>query len=58
VPALKSHPGVLIDGLDALAERLAAAGPPVEWDPHFPGHPRLYSADGHGNRLEFLEPAR
>ncbi|MBW6432552.1 glyoxalase [Actinoplanes hulinensis] len=58
VPALKSHPGVLIDGLDALAERLAAAGHPVEWDPHFPGHRRLYSADGHGNRLEFLERIR
>jgi hypothetical protein len=28
----------------------------VTWDPHFPGHRRLYTADGHGNRLEFLEP--
>lgn len=58
VPARKSHPGVLISGLDALAATLEAAGHPVEWDPHFPEHRRLYSADGHGNRLEFLERIR
>jgi hypothetical protein len=28
----------------------------VEWDPHFPGHRRLYVADPVGNRLELLEP--
>ena len=33
-----------------------AAGHPVEWDPHFPGHRRLYVADPVGNRLELLEP--
>ena len=54
-PALKAHPGVLVDGLDRLAERLAEAGHEVRWDPHFPGHRRLYTDDGHGNRLEFLE---
>lgn len=58
VPARKAHPGVLVDDLDALAAVLAAAGRPADWDPHFPGHRRLYSADGHGNRLEFLEPLR
>jgi catechol 2,3-dioxygenase-like lactoylglutathione lyase family enzyme len=55
-PARKAHPGVLVDGLDELAAALAAAGRPVDRDPHFPGHRRLYTADGHGNRLEFLEP--
>ncbi|MFI1990201.1 VOC family protein [Actinoplanes sp. NPDC020271] len=55
-PATKAHPGVLIDDLDGLAAILTAAGHPVDWDPHFPGHRRLYSADAHGNRLEFLEP--
>lgn len=54
-PARRAHPGVRVDGLDQLAAELEAAGHPVEWDPHFPGHRRLYSADGHGNRLEFLE---
>ncbi|HWS34023.1 MAG TPA: glyoxalase [Actinoplanes sp.] len=55
VPARKAHPGVLVSDLDALATTLTAAGHPAEWDPHFPGHRRLYSADAHGNRLEFLE---
>ena len=55
-PARKAHPGVLVDGLDELAATLTAAGRPADWDPHFPGHRRLYSFDGHGNRLEFLEP--
>jgi catechol 2,3-dioxygenase-like lactoylglutathione lyase family enzyme len=54
--ARKAHPGVLVNGLDDLAAALTAAGRPVDWDPDFPGHRRFYSADGHGNRLEFLEP--
>ena len=57
-PARKAHPGVLVSGLDALAAALTAAGRAVEWDPHFPGHRRLYAHDDHGNRLEFLEPVR
>jgi catechol 2,3-dioxygenase-like lactoylglutathione lyase family enzyme len=55
-PARKAHPGVLVSGLDDLAAELVAAGRTVDWDPHFPGHRRIYSYDGHGNRLEFLEP--
>ena len=58
MPARKAHPGVLVAGLDALADALTSAGRPVEWDPHFPGHRRLYAHDDHGNRLEFLEPLR
>jgi catechol 2,3-dioxygenase-like lactoylglutathione lyase family enzyme len=57
-PARKAHPGVLVEGLDDLAAVLATAGRAVDWDPHFPGHRRLYAYDGHGNRLEFLEPVR
>jgi catechol 2,3-dioxygenase-like lactoylglutathione lyase family enzyme len=56
VPARKAHPGLLVDGLPALARRLEAAGHPVTWDDDFPGHDRFYSADPFGNRLEFLEP--
>ena len=57
-PAGKAHPGVLVDDLDALAAALVDAGRPVRWDADFPGHRRFYSVDGHGNRLEFLEPVR
>ncbi|WP_441250445.1 glyoxalase [Kitasatospora sp. McL0602] len=55
-PALKSHPGILVASLDALADRLAAHGLPVHWDDNFPGYRRFHSADRLGNRLEFLEP--
>jgi catechol 2,3-dioxygenase-like lactoylglutathione lyase family enzyme len=58
VPARKAHPGVLVDGLDELAAALTAGGRAVDWDADFPGHRRFYTADGHGNRLEFLEPIR
>ncbi|MFI5494246.1 VOC family protein [Actinoplanes sp. NPDC051859] len=56
VPARKAHPGLLVAGLDALAQRLDAAGVEVEWDDNFPGHRRFYAYDPVGNRLEFLEP--
>ena len=55
-PARKAHPGLLVRDLDSWADRLAAAGAPVEWDDDFPGMRRFYSQDPHGNRLEFLEP--
>jgi hypothetical protein len=55
-PARKAHPGVVVDGLDALAARLTQAGVPVDWDDDFPGHRRFYAEDPFGNRLEFLEP--
>jgi catechol 2,3-dioxygenase-like lactoylglutathione lyase family enzyme len=55
-PALKAHPGILVDGLTELAARLEAAGSPVTWDDEMPGYDRFYSADPFGNRLEFLQP--
>jgi catechol 2,3-dioxygenase-like lactoylglutathione lyase family enzyme len=58
VPAARAHPGVLVNDLEGLAGALHTAGRLVEWDPHFPGHRRLYSRDDHGNRLEFLERIR
>ncbi len=54
-PARKAHPGLLIQGLHQLAERLEQAGHPVTWDGEFPGHDRFYSTDPFGNRLEFLQ---
>jgi catechol 2,3-dioxygenase-like lactoylglutathione lyase family enzyme len=55
-PARKAHPGLLTDDLDGLAAACEAAWHPVQWDPEFPGHRRLYVADPVGNRLELLEP--
>ena len=54
-PARKAHPGLLVSGLDAWADRLRAAGYPVVFDDDFPGMRRFYSQDPNGNRLEFLE---
>ncbi|MEV4254431.1 VOC family protein [Spirillospora sp. NPDC049652] len=56
-PPKKAHPAFLVDDLDALAERLRAAGHEVTPDDLFPGYLRFYAADPVGNRLEFLEPA-
>lgn len=55
-PARKAHPGLLVAGLDAWADRLRNAGYPVRFDDEFPGMRRFYSQDPNGNRLEFLEP--
>lgn len=55
-PARKAHPGLLVEGIHALAQRLQDTGHPVTWDEHFPGHDRFYAADPFGNRLEFLQP--
>jgi ribosomal protein S18 acetylase RimI-like enzyme len=53
-PARKAHPAFALPraaDLRALAERLAQAGHPVDWD-----GPRIYVADPFGNRLELLAP--
>lgn len=55
-PARKAHPGMLVEGLDAVAQRLTKHGVEVEWDELFPGFRRCYVADPCGNRLELLEP--
>jgi catechol 2,3-dioxygenase-like lactoylglutathione lyase family enzyme len=55
-PAGKAHPGILVSGLDAVAERLELHGVEVTWDDDFPGMRRFYASDPFGNRLELLEP--
>ena len=54
VPARKAHPALRVADLDALAERLAAAGARVQWDASLPGVRRFYTADPWGNRIELL----
>jgi catechol 2,3-dioxygenase-like lactoylglutathione lyase family enzyme len=56
-PARKAHPAVRAEDLDVLADRLRAAGHPVQFDQDLPGYGRFYVAVPFGNRLEFLEPA-
>jgi catechol 2,3-dioxygenase-like lactoylglutathione lyase family enzyme len=53
-PARKAHPAIASDDVDALAERLEAAGAPVDWDDAIPGTRRFYTADPFGNRIEVL----
>jgi catechol 2,3-dioxygenase-like lactoylglutathione lyase family enzyme len=55
-PARKAHPALLVRNLDALAERLTAAGVEVAWDDDLPGYRRFYAHDPWGNRLELLWP--
>jgi catechol 2,3-dioxygenase-like lactoylglutathione lyase family enzyme len=55
-PALKAHPAIRVSPaeLDALADRLIAAGIEVRRDDSLPGERRFYSQDPWGNRIEFL----
>ncbi|MCP3136276.1 VOC family protein [Pyxidicoccus xibeiensis] len=55
LPAKKAHPAFRVTTLDALAERLLAAGHPVKWDDSVPDVRRFHGADPFGNRLEFQE---
>lgn len=60
VPARKAHPALLLAGpaeLDALADRLRAAGCDVRADDLLPGYRRFHTDDAHGNRVEFLAVA-
>ena len=55
-PAAKAHPALAVPGLDLdrLAERLAAADCPVNWDDAIPSTRRFYTADPWGNRIELV----
>jgi catechol 2,3-dioxygenase-like lactoylglutathione lyase family enzyme len=53
-PPRRAHPALRVDDLDRLAESLAAAGCPVEWDGRWPGVRRFYTRDPFGNRLELV----
>ena len=55
-PARKAHPALRVDpdGLDAMANRLRAAGFEPRWDEELPGVRRFYADDPWGNRIELL----
>ena len=54
-PARKAHPGIAVSDVDALAERVAAAGLPVHWDEQIPGVRRFHTQDPVGNRIELQQ---
>jgi catechol 2,3-dioxygenase-like lactoylglutathione lyase family enzyme len=54
-PARKAHPGLVVEDLSELAERLARDGIEVSYDDTIPGTTRFYAADPFGNRLEFRQ---
>ena len=51
-------PDPVVDDLDDVAARLRAVGAEVDESQRttFPGHVRLHTFDGHGNRVEVLQP--
>jgi catechol 2,3-dioxygenase-like lactoylglutathione lyase family enzyme len=54
-PARKAHPGLVVDNLDALRDRLRAAGVAFEDDANIEGVDRLFTHDPFGNRLELRQ---
>jgi len=56
-PARKAHPALLVDDLDAVAQRLEAAGAPVRWNHEIPGVRRFHTDDPFGNRIELVQLA-
>jgi catechol 2,3-dioxygenase-like lactoylglutathione lyase family enzyme len=55
-PARKAHPAFLVTELDALGDRLAAAGYScVRADGEIPGVRRFHTFDPFGNRIEFQQ---
>ena len=53
-PARKAHPGLVVEGLAELAEKLRRAGYEVTDEP-LNGRARIYVNDPFGNRLELME---
>lgn len=53
-PQRRAHPAFAVEDLDALAERLEAAGHGVRWDDAVPGLRRFYTHDPFENRIEFV----
>ena len=56
-PARKAHPAFVVDDLAEVAGRLRTLGFDVDESQRdsFPGHVRLHTCDGHGNRDEVLQ---
>ena len=56
-PARKAHAAFLVEGLEAMAQRLESHGATVKWDDAIPELRRFYTEDPFGNRIEMIEAA-
>lgn len=54
-PAKKAHPAFLVEDLEALRTRLAAAGCIIREDTPVEGYARFFTEDPFGNRIELME---
>lgn len=54
-PATKAHPAFVVENLDAMRARLAAAGITCKDDEPLKGFTRTYVSDPFGNRIELME---
>lgn len=54
-PARKAHPALVVRDLDALVQRLSAAGTEVRWSDELPGVRRCHVDDPFGNRIELID---
>jgi catechol 2,3-dioxygenase-like lactoylglutathione lyase family enzyme len=54
-PARKAHPGLIVDRLSDLADRLIEAGYEIQPGETLPGLRRLFVNDPFGNRIELVE---
>ncbi len=54
-PALKAHPALVVDDLDALRLRLEEAGCETRDDKPIAGYRRFFTEDPFGNRMELME---
>ncbi len=53
-PARKAHPGLVVEDIDDLEDRLRIAGYEIRPDTPIYGMRRLHISDPFGNRVEFL----
>ncbi len=54
-PSTKMHPALVVDDLDALVEKLVAAGYSSKPSDELPGVRRGHTKDPFGNRIELVE---
>ena len=53
--AVRAHPGLLVNDLQAIVERCRKAGHEVHDGPAIEGYERIFVSDPFGNRIELLQ---